>query len=69
MGVARAYPLALVDLPQLGPRCRNRDGAFPGARRLAAELHTAPTHSRLSETDVDALLNWIEARRPKGGVS
>jgi len=69
VGIARAYPLALVDLPQLGPRCLNRDGAFPGARRLAAELYTAPTHSRLSETDVDALLSWIETRGRNGRVA
>ena len=63
IGVARAYPRALADLAELAPRCRNRAEPVPGARRLAATLHSVPTHSQLSEGDVQRLQDWL------GGVS
>jgi perosamine synthetase len=61
LGVMPGYPRALCDLPGFGERLVNGDELFPGARRLAAELLTLPTHSRLTEADLVALEGW--ARR------
>ena len=63
IGVARAYPRALADLAELTSRCGNSAEPVPGARRLAATLHSVPTHSQLSEGDVQRLQDWL------GGVS
>ena len=49
LGVAPGYPLSLADLEGFTPRIRNRAGAFPGARRLAAGLMTLPTHELVAE--------------------
>ncbi|HXQ28287.1 MAG TPA: DegT/DnrJ/EryC1/StrS family aminotransferase [Gemmatimonadales bacterium] len=58
-GAARAYPQPLSELLDLR-RLRLPQGTeFPGARTLASRLCTLPTHSRLSETDVQALSHWI----------
>ena len=63
IGVARAYPRSLADLTELAPRCRNRGEPVPGAHRLAATLHSVPTHSKLSDADLQRLQDWL------GGVS
>jgi dTDP-4-amino-4,6-dideoxygalactose transaminase len=59
LGIERAYPLALADLPGFAARVRNRADALPGARELARRLVTVPTHSRLTPGDVRALERWI----------
>ena len=59
LGVAPGYPKALCDLPGFGERVVNRGGDFAGARDLAARLATLPTHSRLSEGDVQQLEGWL----------
>lgn len=61
IGGAHAYPLPLSRLPQLAPRLRNRDHAFPGAETLAGALHTLPTHSRLAQYDVERVASWLRA--------
>ena len=65
LGITRGYPLALVDLPELAGRCRNASDAFPGARLLAARLVTAPTHSRLTDRDLERVVAWIMRHHPK----
>jgi perosamine synthetase len=59
LGIWPGYPASLADLGGFGERCRNRNGAFPGARGLAASLVTLPTHSRLRPRDLAALESWI----------
>jgi dTDP-4-amino-4,6-dideoxygalactose transaminase len=59
LGVMPGYPLALCDLPGFANRVRNSSAAFTGARRLAARLGTLPTHSRLSEPDLERLEAWV----------
>jgi len=59
LGVARGYPLALPDVPELtamsvGPTEGATD--LPGARTLARELFTLPTHSLLREDDLDRIV-------------
>ena len=61
LGIARAYPRTLAQLPALATRCRNIDAAVPGADHLAAGLYTAPTHSHLSDKDLARLVAWIAA--------
>ncbi len=59
LGIQPSYPLSLADLPGFRERAV-QVGNFPGARRLAAELITLPTHSRLSGRDLAALEAWID---------
>lgn len=68
LGVARGYPLALDRLNGFGDRWGGGTLQFPGARRLAAELVTIPTHSLVSEDDVNRLGELLgEAARPTTG--
>jgi dTDP-4-amino-4,6-dideoxygalactose transaminase len=62
LGIMPGYPLALCDLPGFAGRVKNRSDAFTGARTLAARLGTLPTHSRLSESDLERLELWIHGR-------
>ena len=59
LGVAPGYPLALIDLTGFSERVSNRESGCPGARRLAQQLITLPTHSRLTETDLRRLEQWL----------
>jgi dTDP-4-amino-4,6-dideoxygalactose transaminase len=61
LGIARAYPLALSDLPQMRPHCRNLGDGFPGACELAQTLFTMPTHKMVAEMDARRLVEWIHA--------
>jgi dTDP-4-amino-4,6-dideoxygalactose transaminase len=61
LGIARAYPRTLAQLPALATRCRNVAESFPGATQLAAALYTAPTHSYLTDNDLAQLVTWIAA--------
>ena len=59
LGISPSYPKVLSEVPQLAPRCVNRDGAFPGGRTLATRLLTLPTHGRLGDEDIIGLERWI----------
>lgn len=50
-GAARGYPVALPDLDQARPVLLRRSAGFPGARRLAAQLVTLPTHQWVTDRD------------------
>lgn len=58
LGVARSYPRALHEVDALAPLLRPT-GGLPGAEALARRLCTVPTHSRLSERDLDRLEHWL----------
>lgn len=59
LGIMPGYPMALCDLGGFGARRLNRDEDFSGARRLAEGLLTLPTHSRLSDLDLEKLERWL----------
>ena len=65
LGVSPSYPVALADLPALQSSIAQRSDT-PGARELARTLVTAPTHSFLSERDlegIEKLLSGVAKRR------
>jgi len=59
LGVASAYPLPLVRLPQFAVYCVNADEQFPGAELLAGRLITLPTHELLNEADLQRIERWL----------
>lgn len=60
-GIAPSYPCVLSDLPAIAPRLVvARD--MPGARDLAVELVTLPTHSLQSERDLERALELLRDR-------
>ena len=59
LGIARGYPKALCDLPQMRTGLAVGGGEWPGARALATGLVTLPTHSLLAERDLLALEQWV----------
>jgi len=63
LGIMPGYPAALCDLAGFGPRVLNASAEFPGARALASDLFTLPTHGRLSEGDLLALEAWLASAR------
>ena len=67
LGIARGYPLALVDLPGFANRAHPTAGDWRGGRLLAARLFTLPTHSALRERDLEALQRWL-SRQPTPSV-
>ncbi len=64
LGVMPGYPESLDRLNGFGERCLVVRGGCPGARRLAAELFTLPTHGKVSARDEAALVAWLEAAGP-----
>jgi dTDP-4-amino-4,6-dideoxygalactose transaminase len=66
LGVARGYPRPL---PELGPLVRLRAGgfgAYPGARRLARELVTLPTHRFITPSVQARIVDLLESVEGKG---
>ena len=59
LGIMPGYPRALPELEPLHPFVENGREDFAGARHLASELLTLPTHGRLDERDLAALLSWL----------
>jgi len=59
LGVMPGYPTSLADLEGFARRLREPERLVPGARTLARQLGTLPTHSRLTETDLKALEWWL----------
>lgn len=55
LGLARGYPQALPDLPQIQAARIEQSEHFPGARVLARRLLTLPTHSLLTSADLGTL--------------
>ncbi len=52
LGLAAGYPRSLPELPALGGRLAGSGGSpTPGARELAGQLFTLPTHSWVDDTD------------------
>ncbi len=58
-GVARAYPRTLLDYPEIARRITNPQATLPGARALAARLHTLPTHARVTPLDLERVIDAV----------
>ena len=59
IGVMRGYPLTLDQHEQLAPILAAGEKAGRGAQRLRDRLLTAPTHSRVTATDVARFERWL----------
>jgi perosamine synthetase len=59
LGVLRAYPKPLADLPAVRERLVASGRRWLGAAELARELITLPTHSLLSAREVEALVRAV----------
>lgn len=59
LGIMPGYPRALCDLEGFAERVVNRRDPFPGARLLAEQLITLPTHSLLDEITLARLETWL----------
>jgi perosamine synthetase len=55
IGATASYPTALADVAELRPHLVNADAAVPGARAIATQIVTLPTHPYVSDTDVDRM--------------
>jgi dTDP-4-amino-4,6-dideoxygalactose transaminase len=62
LGVMPAYPQPLIELPGFSARLRGGDTRHPGAEELVVRLRTLPTHSLLTEGDLQRLESWLGAR-------
>lgn len=65
LGVERGYPLALPDVPELEASATDRFAGplrVPGARILARELFSLPTHSLLTERDLNRIVTVLSDR-------
>ena len=60
-GVLRAYPMTLDEHPRTKPLLLPGESAGAGARLLRDQLFTLPTHSRASDADTRALVQWLTA--------
>jgi dTDP-4-amino-4,6-dideoxygalactose transaminase len=69
LGAARSYPTPLSTLPALTRQLVVGEKAWPGAVRLARELITLPTHSRLTVAERRRLLEVIKRWTVSGGLS
>ncbi len=59
LGILPAYARSLADLPGFDRRVSNAAQGFEGARTLARQLMTVPTHSRQSEPDLNGNASWL----------
>jgi hypothetical protein len=64
IGVMRGYPLTLDQHEQLAPILASGEMAGRGAQRLRDRLFTAPTHSRVTESDVGRFARWLGTSHP-----
>jgi perosamine synthetase len=60
LGVVRGYPMTLDQHPQLWPLLLSGERAGKGSRLLRDALFTAPTHARVSPSDLTRLVDWLE---------
>jgi len=58
LGVVRGYPKTLDELPELS-KWLTGEGSLTGARELARNLITLPTHSLLTQNDLRAMRKWL----------
>jgi dTDP-4-amino-4,6-dideoxygalactose transaminase len=59
LGAAPTYPTTLQELTALAPQLVTAPGDLPGARLLARELVTLPTHSRVTDPERRRLVELL----------
>jgi dTDP-4-amino-4,6-dideoxygalactose transaminase len=62
LGIYPGYPLVLGDLPGFSRRLVVAEAPIRGARTLARELVTLPTHGALERADLDRMVAWVGDR-------
>lgn len=67
LGVMPSYPKPLFQLPGFSTRCAGEPEKLTGSRELASNLVTLPTHSMLTEADLDALGALVGRTAGTGG--
>ncbi|HMC55900.1 MAG TPA: DegT/DnrJ/EryC1/StrS family aminotransferase [Gemmatimonadaceae bacterium] len=68
-GALRGYPVTLAEHPATGTVLATPAPALAGARTLRDTLFTLPTHSRVAETDMRRVREWLGVRPfPPTGV-
>jgi perosamine synthetase len=67
LGVAVAYPTTLGELSAVRARLLGPETSWPGAEALSRELVTLPTHSLLSDQDVERLTMAGDGRDASDG--
>jgi dTDP-4-amino-4,6-dideoxygalactose transaminase len=63
LGVLPGYPMTLDQHAQLKPLLLSGERAGKGAEVLRDRLFTVPTHSRVSQADIDRIWAWIDGDR------
>jgi len=59
LGILRGYPRTLRDEPEM-KRCLEPGGPdLPGAEELRRTLFTLPTHSRVTRSDLEQMIDWL----------
>ena len=61
LGIGASYPTPLPHLPPLQSRIVGGPWEVPGARELAAEVLTLPTHSGVSTADMDGIMKALSS--------
>ena len=62
LGVVRSYPRTLEAYPEIATRVSDLR-SMPGARQLAALMHTLPTHQQVRARDIDRIVQTL-TRQP-----
>jgi dTDP-4-amino-4,6-dideoxygalactose transaminase len=63
LGALSGYPMTLDQHVQLRPLLHSGERAGKGAESLRDRLFTVPTHSRVSQFDIDRLSAWLDGDR------
>lgn len=58
-GIVRGFPLPLDAVPALRPHLAEPGGTFPGARFLAENLVTLPTHDQIGEREIASVVRFL----------
>lgn len=59
LGITRGYPKTLDEYLEIVPLLKRDDQPLSGAKRLASELITLPTHHFLNSEDLNLLKTWL----------
>lgn len=68
LGALRGYPLTLDQHQQLQPLLCSGERAGSGSRLLRDRLFTLPTHSRVCQSDIARLADWLGRSEVESGV-
>ena len=69
IGVLPGYPRSLLEQPELASLLLADQAQTPGSTHLRESLVTLPTHYRVTDRDLRALVDWLGALAPSPGAS